>query len=135
MNRLPGTARWARATLLVVGAAGVVAGGWLTVVAATFETGALGELILGMLLLAALGVALFAVLAFAIAARFADGGDGVRLGAVAMGWALVVGSGGAGLAVHGAWGVGVAVGGLLALLATREDTRDWFAARPKAPRG
>lgn len=126
MTQMPGTARCARATLIVVGTSSVVPVVWLTVVAARFGTGALGELILGMLLLASIAFALLAVASFVIAAKFADGGNKVRVGAVVVGWVIVVGSAVALLADHGVWSAGIAVGALLTALSTREVTREWF---------
>ncbi|WP_351228151.1 hypothetical protein [Streptomyces sp. NPDC002133] len=136
MSRMPGTARCARAVLFAVGASGVVPVLWLTVVAATFETGALGELILGLLLLAALPFALLAVASFVVAAKFAGGGDKVRVGAVVIGWVVLVGSAVAVPAGYELGGAGVAVGALLIALSTREGTRDWFdrARLPSSPR-
>ncbi|MGW1882750.1 hypothetical protein [Streptomyces sp. NPDC001970] len=135
MSRMPGTARCARAMLFVVGASSVVPVVWLTVVAATFETGALGELILGMLLLAALPFALLAAASFVIAAKFADGGNKVRVGAVVIGWVILVGSAVAVPAGYEMCGAGVAAGALLIALSTREGTRDWFdrARLPSSP--
>ncbi|MET9902889.1 hypothetical protein [Streptomyces sp. NPDC006446] len=132
MTQMPGTARCARAVLVVVGASSVACVAWLTVVAATFETGALGELILGMLLIAVILSALLAVASFVIAAQFADGGSKVRVGTVAVGWVVVVGSAVAVLGHHGVWGAGAAVGALLTALSTTEGTREWFG-RPRLP--
>jgi hypothetical protein len=112
--------------VVVVGASSVVPVVWLTVVAVTFRTGALGELVVGMLVLAALPFALLAVASFVIAAKFAGGGDKARVGAVVVGWVTVVGGAVAALAHHGMWGVGVPAGALLTALATSEGTRYWF---------
>lgn len=126
MTQMPGPARCARAMLVVAGASSIVLVVWLTVVAATFETGALGELVLGVLLLAAVLCAVLAVASFAIAAKFPDGGNKVRIGAVVVGWVIVVGSAVALLAGHREWAAGVAVGALVTAFSTRESTRDWF---------
>ncbi|MET7441505.1 hypothetical protein ACWERY_21775 [Streptomyces sp. NPDC004082] len=126
MTRMPGTARWARALLVVVGACGVVPAVRLTVSAVRFETGAMGAFVLGMLLAAALACASLAGSCLVIAARFADGGDKVRVGALAVGWLVAVGSAVAVLSGRGVWGAGVATGALLAVLTTGRDTREWF---------
>ncbi|MFF8196530.1 hypothetical protein ACF05L_37995 [Streptomyces bobili] len=126
MTQMPGAARCARAMLVVAGMASVVALVLLTMVAATFETGALGELILAVLLLAAIPLVLLAVASFVLAAKFADGGGKVRLGAVVVGWILVAGSTAAVLAHHGWWGAGLAVGALLTAFSSAERTREWF---------
>jgi hypothetical protein len=123
---MPGTARWARALLVVVGACGVVPVVRLTVSAVTFETGALGAPVLGLLLAAALACASLAGSCFVIAARFADGGGKVRVGALAVGWLVAVGSAVAVLTGRGVWGAGVATGALLAVCAAGRDTREWF---------
>ncbi|MFM9705828.1 hypothetical protein [Streptomyces galilaeus] len=130
MTQMPGAARCARAMLVAAGTASVVALVALAMVAATFEPGALGELILAMLLLAAVPLVVLAVASFVLAARFADGGDRVRLGAVVVGWMLVAGSAIAVPAHHGWWGAGVVVGALLTAFSTAERTREWFA-RPR----
>ncbi|MEV5488614.1 hypothetical protein AB0L47_11495 [Streptomyces bobili] len=130
MTQMPGAARCARALLVAAGTASVVALVPLAKVAATFEPGALGELILAMLLLAAVPLVALAVASFVLAAKFADGGDRVRLGAVVVGWMLVAGSAAAVPAHHGWWGAGVAVGALLTAFAGAERTREWFA-RPR----
>ncbi|MFF3327425.1 hypothetical protein [Streptomyces sp. NPDC002889] len=113
--------------LFVVGAMSIVAGLWFAVVAAILETGALGQLMVGLLLLAAGLFATLAVASMVIAARFANGGNGVRVGAVVIGSLIVTGSAVTVMTHHGAWGVGGAVGILVIVLSTREDTRDWFA--------
>ncbi|MGW7265176.1 hypothetical protein [Streptomyces sp. NPDC054842] len=127
MTRMPGTARWARALLVAVGACGVVPAVWLTVRAVTFETGAMGAPALGLLFAAALACASPAGSCFVIAARFADGAGKVRTGALTVGWLVAAGSAAALLTGRpGVWGAGVAAGVLLAVLTTVRDTRDWF---------
>ncbi len=137
MTQMPGTVRCARAVLVVVGASSVIPIVWLTVYATTFETGALGQLILGMAILAVIPFTLLAGASFAIAARFTDGGNKVRIGAVVVGRVVVGSSAVAFLAHHGVWAAGVAVGALLAALSTGEGTRDWFdrPRHPSPPRG
>jgi hypothetical protein len=130
MTQMPGTARCSRAMLVVVGASSAVPVVWLTVIAATFETGALGELVLGMLLLAAIALALLAGASFTIAAKFADGGNKVRVGAVVVGWVIIVGSAVALLADHGVWAAGVAVGALRPRGGTKAMTASNRRARP-----
>ncbi|MFD9006882.1 hypothetical protein ACFV0T_39110 [Streptomyces sp. NPDC059582] len=129
MPQLPGTARCARALLVVVGMAGVVALSWLIVAAVTLRTGALGELILGMMAVAATICAALAAVSFVLAGKFAAGSNTVRVGTVVVGWVILVGGAVAALAGQGMWGgAGVAVGALLAFLSTTEPTRDWFGA-------
>lgn len=76
MTRMPGTAACARALLVVVGAAGVVALGWLAVFTATFRPGTPGRLETALVVLAAVPFALLAAASFVLAARFAGGGPG-----------------------------------------------------------
>ncbi|MET7524996.1 hypothetical protein [Streptomyces sp900116325] len=133
MVQMPGTVKSARALLLVVGAGNIVASLWLMMAAATLRTGAMGQLVIGLLLLAALPFGTVAAAAIVIAAKFTTtGGHRVRIGAVAVGSLTVVGSSTiAGTAIsaklhNGAWGMAVAVGALVIVLSTRQDTRDWF---------
>ncbi|MET7788653.1 hypothetical protein ABZS93_18880 [Streptomyces sp900116325] len=132
MVQMPGTVKSARALLLVVGAGNIVASLWLMMAAATLRTGAMGQLVIGLLLLAALPFGTLAAAAIVIAAKFTTGGHRVRIGAVAVGSLTVVGSSIiAGTAIsaklhNGAWGMAVAVGALVIVLSTRQDTRDWF---------
>lgn len=126
MSQMPGTARSARVVLFAVGALSVVAVVWLGVVAAMFETGALGGLILGMLLLAATLFALLAVASFVLATKFTGGGRKVRFGAVVVGWVTFVGSTIAALASHAAWGAATMAGALLLVLSVASATKDWF---------
>ncbi|MGW1723429.1 hypothetical protein ACWCQK_10940 [Streptomyces sp. NPDC002306] len=129
MTQLPGTARSARALLVVVGAAGAVGLTGLIVAAVTFRTGALGELVLGMMALAAIPCAALAVTSFVLARKFADGGDSVRVGAVAVGWVVIVAGAVALLAGREMWGgAGITLGAVLTVLSTTERTRDWFGA-------
>ncbi|MEU2433680.1 hypothetical protein ABZ611_30020 [Streptomyces sp. NPDC007861] len=126
MSQMPGTVRSVRAMLLAVGAGSVVAALGFVVAAATFETGALGTVVVGFFLLAAVLLGAFAAASIVIASKFADGGNGVRIGAVVVGSLLTVGSATGLMAHSGAWGFGVVVGLLVTILSTREDTRDWF---------
>ncbi|MEU4129965.1 hypothetical protein [Streptomyces wuyuanensis] len=126
MNQMPGTVRSVRAVLLAVGTGSVVAALGFVTAAATLETGALGALFVGLLLLAALLLGIFASAAIVIASKFTDGGRGVRIGAVAIGSLLTLASA-SGLAAHsGVWGVGVAAGLYVTVLSTRDSSRDWF---------
>ncbi|MEU2262097.1 hypothetical protein ABZ557_17900 [Streptomyces sp. NPDC019645] len=126
MSRMPGTVRSVRAVLLAIGAGSVVAAVGFVVAAATLQTGALGAILVGLFLLAALLLGMFASAAIVVASKFTDGGKGVRIGAVAIGSALALGSA-CGLATHsGAWGVGVATGLCVTVLSTRDSARDWF---------
>lgn len=132
MVQMPGTVKSARALLLVVGAGNIVASLWLMTAAATLQTGAMGQLVIGLLLLAALPFGTFAAAAIVIAAKFTTGGHRVRRGAVVVGSLIIAGSSIiAGTAIsaqlhNGVWGSGVAVGALVIVLSTRQDTRDWF---------
>ncbi|MEU0338528.1 hypothetical protein ABZ092_05950 [Streptomyces bobili] len=67
---------------------------------------------------------------FVRAAKFAGGGNKVRIGAVAVGWVLAAGDTAAVLAHHGWWGAGVAVRALLTAFSGTERTREWFE-RPR----
>ncbi|WP_392842179.1 hypothetical protein [Streptomyces sp. LN500] len=69
MVQMPGTVKSARALLLVVGAGNIVAALWLMTAAATLQTGAMGQLIIGLLLLAALPFGSLAAAAIVIAAK------------------------------------------------------------------
>ncbi|MGY4917082.1 hypothetical protein ACWD9K_17970 [Streptomyces sp. 900116325] len=82
MVQMPGTVKSARALLLVVGAGNIVASLWLMMAAATLRTGAMGQLVIGLLLLAALPFGTVAAAAIVIAAKFTTGGHRVRIGAV-----------------------------------------------------
>ncbi|MGW6745579.1 hypothetical protein ACWGDX_33400 [Streptomyces sp. NPDC055025] len=132
MSQMPGTVRSVRVLLLTVGAGNILAALWLVVAAATLETGAMGGLIAGMLLVAALPFGMLAAAAIVVAAKCPDGGKGVRVGAVVVGSLIIVGSSVVtGTAIDaklpdGAWGFGVAVGVLVIVLSTRRNTRDWF---------
>ncbi|MGY5033712.1 hypothetical protein ACWC9U_23100 [Streptomyces sp. 900116325] len=100
--------------------------------AATLQTGATGQLVIGLLLLAVLPFGTLAAAAVVIPVKFTTGGHRVRIGAVAVGAVTVVGSSiiaGTAISVkphNGAWGTAVAVGALVIVLSTRQDTRDWF---------
>ncbi|MFB6704941.1 hypothetical protein ACFCW6_09535 [Streptomyces sp. NPDC056333] len=132
MVQMPGTVKSARALLLVVGAGNIVASLWLMTAAATLQTGAMGQLVIGLLLLAALPFGTLAAAAIVTAAKFTTGGHRVRIGAVAVGSLTVVGSPIiAGTAIsaklhNGVWGIAVAVGALVIVLSTGQDSRDWF---------
>ncbi|MEU6706150.1 hypothetical protein [Streptomyces wuyuanensis] len=126
MNQMPGTVRSVRAVLLGVGTVSVIAALGFVVAAATLETGALGVIIVGLFLIAALLLGMFASAAIVIASKSTGGGQGVRIGAVAIGSLLTLGSV-IGLLVHsGAWGVGVAAGLYVTVLSTGDTSRDWF---------
>ncbi|MCZ7461950.1 hypothetical protein [Streptomyces sp. WMMC940] len=126
MSQMPGTVRSVRAVLLAVGVGSVLAALGFVVAAATLETGALGALVVGLLLLAALLLGVFAAAAIAIAWKFTNGGDAVRTGAVAIG-ALVTSGSASGLVAHsGAWGIGVAAGLFVTVLSTGDASREWF---------
>ncbi|GDY88222.1 hypothetical protein SAVCW2_74210 [Streptomyces avermitilis] len=90
MTQMPGTARCARAILVVVGTVNAATVAWLTAAAATLETGALGELVLGILLLAAIVSAALAIASFTIAAKFTHGSSKTRTGAAAVGWITIL---------------------------------------------
>ncbi|MFJ9025424.1 hypothetical protein ACIRPU_36445 [Streptomyces sp. NPDC102259] len=126
MTRMPVTARYARVLLLALGLSGLACSVRLAVAAAVFESGALGGLVVGVLLLAATGCAALAVASLVISARFADGGGAVRGGAVAVGWVIVLGSSVAALAHHLAWSAGTALGAVLVALSSGAATREWF---------
>ncbi|MEV7680344.1 hypothetical protein AB0O64_17595 [Streptomyces sp. NPDC088341] len=132
MSQMPGAVRSVRALLLTVGAGNILAALWLVVAAATLETGAMGGLIVGVLLLAALPFGMLAAAAIVVAAKCPNGGKGVRIGAVVVGSLIIVGSSIiTGTAINaklpnGAWGFGVAAGALVIVLSTRQNTRDWF---------
>ncbi|MFI5632575.1 hypothetical protein ACIA8E_24990 [Streptomyces sp. NPDC051664] len=132
MVQMPGTVKSARAVLIVVGAGNIVAALWLMMVAATLQTGAMGQLVIGLLFLAALPFGTLAAAAFVIAAKFTTGGHQVRIGAVVVGSLVIVGSliiAGTAISAklhNGVWGIVVAVGALVIVLSTRQDTRDWF---------
>ncbi|MEU5072182.1 hypothetical protein AB0G76_11605 [Streptomyces asoensis] len=126
MTRMPGTARCARALLLLLGVSGLVCAGRLAVAAAGFESGALGGPVLAVLLLAAAACGATAVTALAVAARFAEGGGRVRRAAAAVGWVFAVAGAAAGLVHHAAWSAGSAAGALLVGLVGGERARDWF---------
>ncbi|MFI5473563.1 hypothetical protein ACIA6D_25385 [Streptomyces cacaoi] len=131
MTRMPVTARYARALLVALGLSGIACSVRLTAAAAVFESGALGGLVVGMLLLAATGCAVLAVTSLVISARFADGGGAVGRGAVVVGWVIILGSSVAALAHHFAWGAGVALGALLVALSSGAAAREWFGrSRP-----
>ncbi|MDI9885086.1 hypothetical protein QMZ92_11940 [Streptomyces sp. HNM0645] len=127
MSQMPGTVRSVRAVLHAVGAGSVLASLGFVVAAATLETGALGALFVGLLLLAALLLGVFAVTV--IARKFAGGGNRVRIGAVAIGSLLTLG-GAIGLVAHsgawGAWAAGVAAGLFVTVLSTGDASREWF---------
>ncbi|TLQ47543.1 hypothetical protein [Streptomyces marianii] len=129
MSQMPGTVRSVRAVLLAVGAVSVLASLGFVVAAATLETGALGALFVGLLLLAALLLGVFATAVIAIARRFAGGGNGVRIGAVAIGSLLTLG-GASGLVAHsgawGSWAAAVAAGLFVTVLSTGDASREWF---------
>ncbi|MFD9391678.1 hypothetical protein ACFWBB_13395 [Streptomyces sp. NPDC060000] len=133
MTRMPGTARYARALLIALGLSGLVCALRLTAAAAAFESGALGGLVLGMLLTAAAGCAVVAVAALVVSARFAEGGGAVRRGTVVVGWVIALGSLGAGLAHHFAWSTGIAPGVLLVALSSGESAKEWFARDARRP--
>ncbi|MFE5108052.1 hypothetical protein [Streptomyces sp. NPDC056663] len=132
MVQMPGTVKSARALLLVVGAGNIVAALWLMTAAVTLQTGAMGQLIIGLLLLAALPFGSLAAAAIVIAAKFTTGGHRVRIGAVVVGTLVIAGSliitsTAISVKLHdGAWGIGVTAGALVVVLSTRQDTRDWF---------
>ncbi|MFF0290638.1 hypothetical protein [Streptomyces sp. NPDC005262] len=132
MSRMSGTVKSARALLLVVGAGNIVAALWLVWAAATLQTGAMGQVVIGLLLLAALPFGALAAAAIVSAAKFTTGGHRVRIGAVGIGSLILVGSLiTAGTAIsaklhNGAWGVDVVAGALVIVLSTKRDARDWF---------
>lgn len=126
MSQMPGTVRSVRAVLLAVGAGSALASLGFVVAAATLETGALGALFVGLLLLAALLLGLFAAAVIVIARKFTDGGNGVRIGAVAVGALLTSGSASGLLAHSGAWGAGVAAGLFVTVLSMGDASREWF---------
>ncbi|MFE7931552.1 hypothetical protein ACFU6S_23055 [Streptomyces sp. NPDC057456] len=123
---MPVTARYARALLLALGLSGLACSVRLAVAAAVFESGALGGLVVGMLLVAAAACAALGVASLVISARFTDGGGAVRRGAVAVGWVIVLGSSVAALAHHFAWSAGTALGAALVALSSGAATREWF---------
>jgi hypothetical protein len=123
---MPVTARYARTLLVVLGLSGIAGSVRLAAAAAVFESGALGGLVVGMLLLAAAGCAALAVASLVISARFADGGGAVRGGAVAVGWLIALGSLAAALTQHVAWSAGAGAGALLVALSSGPATREWF---------
>ncbi|BAC68491.1 hypothetical protein AQJ43_28600 [Streptomyces avermitilis] len=133
MTQMPGTARCARAILVVVGTVNAATVAWLTAAAATLETGALGELVLGILLLAAIVSAALAIASFTIAAKFTHGSSKTRTGAAAVGWITILAGTIALLTDHPMGAAGAAAGTLLTALSTRTGTRDWFD-RPRLPR-
>ncbi|WP_326816566.1 hypothetical protein OIE61_05285 [Streptomyces sp. NBC_01762] len=132
MSQMPGTVKSARALLFVVGAGNTVAALWLVMAAATLRTGAMGQLVIGLLLLVALPFGTLAAAAIVIAAKFTTGGHRVRKGAVVVGSLLIVVSLiTAGTAISaklydGTWGIAVVAGALVIVLSTGQDTRDWF---------
>ncbi|WP_405966491.1 hypothetical protein OG613_04175 [Streptomyces sp. NBC_00015] len=126
MTRMPVTARYARALLVALGLSGIAGSVRLAAAAAVFESGALGGLVVGMLLLAATGCATLAVTSLVISARFADGGGAVRRGAVVVGWLIALGGLAAALTQHFAWSAGAAAGALLVALSSGTATREWF---------
>lgn len=126
MTRMPGSARWARALLVGTAVAGGAGAVRFAAAAASLETGALGALFLGVLLLGATGCALTAVASLVVSARFVNGGPAVRNGAAAVGWVTVVGSLAGFLTHDHSWAAGVTGGALLVALAGRRETRDWF---------
>ncbi|MET7608463.1 hypothetical protein [Streptomyces avermitilis] len=132
MTQMPGTARCARAVLVVVGTLSAVTVAWLTAAAATLETGALGELVLGILLLTAIASAALAVTSFTLAAKFTHGSNKTRTGAAAVGWVTILASTIALLTDHRMGATGAAAGTLLIVLSTRQDIRNWFD-RPRLP--
>ncbi|MFB6982611.1 hypothetical protein [Streptomyces scopuliridis] len=126
MNQMPGAVKAARALLLAVGAGNILAVLWIVVAAATLETGAMGELIVGMLLLAALSFGMLAAAAILVAAKCANGGKGVRIGAVVVGSLIITSTAINAKLPNSAWGFGVTAGALVIVLSTRQNTRDWF---------
>ncbi|MGX5185386.1 hypothetical protein ACWKT5_21775 [Streptomyces avermitilis] len=133
MTQMPGTARCARAILVVLGTVNAATVAWLTAAAATLETGALGELVLGILLLAAIASAALAIASFTIAAKFTHGSSKTRTGAAAVGWITILAGTIALLTDHPMGASGAAAGTLLTALSTRTGTRNWFD-RPRLPR-
>ncbi|MGW3511490.1 hypothetical protein [Streptomyces sp. NPDC000994] len=126
MTRIPTAVRAVRVILfLVVPVSGTVALRF-AVAGATVRSGAFGELVMGLLFLEALPFAVLAVMSLVVALKIANGGNGVRVGAVVAGW-LVISAGVVGaLAHHRAWSAGALLGAVLLFLATGPDTRDWF---------
>ncbi|MFJ8510920.1 hypothetical protein [Streptomyces avermitilis] len=132
MTQMPGTARCARAVLVVVATSSALAVAWLTAAAATLETGALGALVLGILLLGAIASAALAITSFTIATKFTHGSNKTRTGAAIVGWITILVGTIAVLTNHPIGATGAAAGTLLTALSTRQDTRDWFD-RPRVP--
>ncbi|WP_411087366.1 hypothetical protein [Streptomyces sp. 061-3] len=132
MSQMPGTVKSTRALLLVVGAGNIVAALWLVMAAATLQTGAMGQLIVGLLLLVALPFGTLAAAAIVIAAKFTTGGHRIRKGAVVVGSLLIVvaliidSTAISAKLFNGTWVVAVVAGALVIVLSTRQDTRDWF---------
>lgn len=130
MVQMPGTVKSARALLLVVGAGNIVAALWLMTAAVTLQTGAMGQLIIGLLLLAALPFGSLAAAAIVIAAKFTTGGHRVRIGAVVVGTLVIAGSliitsTAISAKLHdGAWGIGVT-----------KPALSWSSSRPDGTPG
>ncbi|MFB6962992.1 hypothetical protein ACFCYB_40035 [Streptomyces sp. NPDC056309] len=125
-TRIPTAVRAVRVVLfLAVPVSGTVALRF-AVAGATVRSGAFGEPAMGLLFLEALPFAVPAVMSLVVALKIANGGNGVRAGAVAAG-RLVITAGVVGaLAHHMAWSAGALLGAVLLFLATGPDTRHWF---------
>ncbi|KQX65047.1 hypothetical protein ASD48_18305 [Streptomyces sp. Root1310] len=117
----------------MLGLSGIAGSVRLAAAAAVFESGALGGMIVGLLLLAATACAALAVTSLVVSARFADGGGAVRRGAVGVGWVIAVSGSVATLAHHVAWSAGAVLGSLLVALAGGAATREWFDRAPLSP--
>lgn len=131
MSQMPGGVRAVRAMLLAIGAGSLVSALWFVTAAATLETGTMGELIVGLLLLKATPFGLLAAIAIVTATKFSHGGQRARIGAVVVGTTIAA-SCTIGVLVHdGVWGFGVAAGFLVIVLSTSQDTRDWFGRWPR----
>ncbi|MFF4761998.1 hypothetical protein [Streptomyces sp. NPDC001292] len=126
MTRIPTPVRTVRVMLLlVVPISGTVALRF-AVAGATVESGAFGEPAMGLLFLAALPLAVLAVMSLVVALKIANGGNGVRAGAIVIGWLVITAGVVGALAHHRAWSAGAVLGAVMLFLATGPDTRDWF---------
>ncbi|OQD57729.1 hypothetical protein BM536_001175 [Streptomyces phaeoluteigriseus] len=131
MSQMPRSVKSVCALLLVIGAGSLLPALWFVAEAGTLGTGAMGELIVGLLLLKVLPFGMLAVGSVVIAAQFGHGGDRVRIGAVVVG-SVVAGLCAIGALVHdGSWSFGIGAGFLVIVLLTSQDARDWFGRWPR----
>ncbi|MFC4468423.1 hypothetical protein ACFPH6_28435 [Streptomyces xiangluensis] len=131
MSQMPRSVKSVCAMLLVIGVGCLVPALWFVTDAVTLETGAMGELIVGLLFLKVFLFGALAVSSIVIAAKFGRGGNRVRIGAVVVG-SVITALCATGVLVHdGSWSFGAGAGFLVIALATSQDARDWFDRWPR----